>query len=61
MSSRAANNTQRTIYFHAIDNMYIITHGFTKKIQKTPKREINHAKNLRQEYFSRNEGENNEG
>ena len=29
---------------------YIITHGFTKKTQKTPKREIIHAKQIRREF-----------
>lgn len=31
---------------------YMITHGFTKKTQKTPTREIEHAKKLRDEYFA---------
>ena len=29
---------------------YIITHGFTKKTQKTPKSEIIHAKQIRREF-----------
>jgi len=36
--------------FHVINNRYIITHGFTKKTQKTPKREIIHAKQIRREF-----------
>lgn len=32
--SKVSSNIQRTLYFHAIDNRYIITHGFTKKISK---------------------------
>lgn len=30
---------------------YVITHGFTKKTQKTPLSELNHAKELRTEYY----------
>ena len=36
--------------FIVINNRYIITHGFTKKTQKTPKREIIHAKQIRREF-----------
>lgn len=49
--SRVSNNQQRGLYFHVEANNYIITHGFTKKTQKTPQREINHAKKLRAEYL----------
>ncbi len=38
--SKYASNIQRAIYFHWENNKYVITHGFTKKTQKTPKREI---------------------
>ena len=41
---------QRALYFHVINNRFIITHGFTKKTQKTPKREIIHAKQIRSEF-----------
>jgi len=44
------NSIQRALYFHVINNRYIITHGFTKKTQKTPKREIIHAKQIRREF-----------
>lgn len=50
--SRISNNQQRGLYFHVDGNHYIITHGFTKKSNKTPSKEINHAKNLREEYLS---------
>ena len=49
--SRTNNNQQRALYFHVENNHYIITHGFTKKTRKTPKHEINHAKELRSEYL----------
>lgn len=28
------SNVQRIIYFHEVNNTYVITHGFTKKTQK---------------------------
>lgn len=49
--SRTSNNQQRELYFHVDGLHYVITHGFTKKQQKTPTREIKHAKELRKEYF----------
>ena len=51
--SQEAKNIQRCLYFHDDGNRYIITHGFTKKTQKTPPKEIQHAKELRTEYYSR--------
>ena len=50
--SRVSNNQQRGLYFHVDGVHYVITHGFTKKTLKTPPREINHAKKLRDEYFA---------
>ncbi|AMC00164.1 Phage-related protein [Aerococcus viridans] len=51
--SKSSNNIQRGIYFHVKDSRYIITHFFTKKDQKTPKREIERGKNRRKLYFVR--------
>lgn len=53
--SKVASNIQRGLYFHDEGPHYVITHGFTKKTQKTPSREINHAKDLREEYYQRKE------
>ena len=47
---KCPNSIQRALYFHVINNRYIITHGFTKKTQKSPKREIIHAKQIRREF-----------
>ena len=47
---KCPNSIQRALYFHVINNRYIITHGFTKETQKTPKREIIHAKQIRREF-----------
>ncbi len=48
--SKVSTNIQRVLYFHESNNMYIITHGFTEKTQKTPTREINHAITIKKEY-----------
>lgn len=46
-----SNNIQRAIYFHREDDKYVITHGFTKKTQKTPPNEIKKAKRLLRKYL----------
>lgn len=38
-----ANNISRIFYFFYVDNKIILTNGFIKKTQKTPKREIEKA------------------
>lgn len=49
--AKFGNNNQRVIYFQEVNKQYVITHGFSKKTQKTPIREINKAKRLRERYF----------
>lgn len=48
--SKVSSNIQRALYFHEVDNSYIITHGFTKKTQKTPRQELERARYLKQEF-----------
>lgn len=50
--SKRGNNIQRVIYFRVVDNRYVITHGFTKKQQKTPKKEIDKCKRIRRNYLN---------
>ncbi len=50
--SKRGNNIQRVIYFRVVGNRYVITHGFTKKQQKTPKKEIDKGKRIRRNYFN---------
>ena len=54
--SKVSSNIQRALYFHVTDERYIITHGFTKKTQKTPVNEIKHAKVLKKEFEENNNG-----
>ncbi|KRM81357.1 type II toxin-antitoxin system RelE/ParE family toxin [Liquorilactobacillus vini] len=55
--SKVASNIQRVLYFHDDGTSYIITHGFTKKTQKAPIKEIKHAEKIRTEYYLRKEDE----
>lgn len=48
--SKVSSNIQRVLYFHIKNNQYIITHGFTKKTQKTPTKEIERAKQIKYEF-----------
>ena len=43
----------RGCYFQIKDKTYYITHGFSKKSNKTPRREINRAKKIREIYLNR--------
>ena len=45
------NNIARVLYLFLINQRIIITNGFIKKTQKTPKRELNLAKKYRAEYI----------
>ncbi|MCT0449989.1 type II toxin-antitoxin system RelE/ParE family toxin [Lactococcus lactis] len=51
LRSKVGTNIQRALYFQKVGSEYLITHGFTKRTQKTPKKEIEHAKNLREKYL----------
>ena len=48
--SKVSSNIQRALYFHVKNNQYIITHGFTKKTQKTPIKEKERAKQIKYEF-----------
>ena len=41
----------RTLYFYQVGTKIVITHGFIKKSQKTPRKEIEKAKTLREHYL----------
>ena len=55
---KQSNNIIRIFYFFCIGNRIILTNGFVKKTQKTPKKEIEKAIKLKKDYLKRdNEGE----
>ena len=45
----------RVLYFFVAGGEIVLTHGFVKKTQKTPAREIERAKRIREDWRSRNE------
>ena len=53
--AQVSNNLARVLYFFFDGRRIILTHGFTKKTQKTPPAEIELAKKYRAEYLSREE------
>jgi phage-related protein len=50
LRSKQGSDIQRVLYFHKIGNKYVITHGFSKKTQKTPENEKQHAREMRRLY-----------
>ncbi|MCJ7842567.1 type II toxin-antitoxin system RelE/ParE family toxin [Lederbergia sp. NSJ-179] len=48
-----SSNIFRTLFFHWHENKLVLTHGFTKKTQKTPAREIRRAEMYRRDYLER--------
>lgn len=43
----------RSLYFYQKGTKIVITHGFIKKTQKTPRKEIEKAKTLREQFMMR--------
>ncbi|MBR2142711.1 type II toxin-antitoxin system RelE/ParE family toxin [Anaerovibrio sp.] len=46
LRAKVGSDISRVLYFFYIDRQIILTHGFIKKTQKTPRREIEKAKNI---------------
>ena len=53
LRAQQGNNIARALYFFMVGQKIIITNGFIKKTQKTPKRELNLAKKYRTEYVKK--------
>ncbi len=47
------NNITRVLYFFYIEKQIIVTNGFIKKTQKTPRKEIELAKKRRDDWITR--------
>ncbi|MBH8605909.1 type II toxin-antitoxin system RelE/ParE family toxin [Thermoactinomyces sp. CICC 10522] len=52
LRTKISSNIYRVLLFHWKDNYLVFTHGFTKKTQKTPKREIEKAKRYRADFLN---------
>lgn len=49
------SNITRLLYFFADNRRAIVTNGFVKKTQRTPRSEIDRAKRLREDWMARHE------
>jgi phage-related protein len=57
LRAKVATDISRVLFFFVIGNRAILTHGFVKKDEKTPRAEIVRAKKYRNEYLNREEGQ----
>lgn len=55
LRAKVGSDISRVLYFFVVDKKVILTNGFIKKTQKTPKNEIEKAKSYRIEYLNRKE------
>ena len=55
LRAKVGSNISRVLYFFYDGKKAVLTHGFIKKTQKTPKKELERAVRYRNEYFSRKE------
>ncbi len=51
--AKIGSNISRVLYFFVIGKRIVLTNGFVKKTQKTPKNEIELAKKYRNEFLNR--------
>lgn len=52
---KLGNNITRVLYFFYYDKKIILTNGFVKKTQKTPKKQLTIAMDRRKSYIERSE------
>lgn len=57
LRTKQSSDITRVLYFFFVGNKAILTNGFTKKTQKTPKSEIDLAKKYRADYMRRHQNE----
>ncbi|MBQ9868841.1 MAG: type II toxin-antitoxin system RelE/ParE family toxin [Ruminococcus sp.] len=53
LRAKVGSDISRVLYFFVVGRKAILTNGFIKKTQKTPKAEIERAKRYRADYLSR--------
>lgn len=53
LRAKIGSDISRVLYFFVIGRKIILTNGFIKKTQKTPKEEIEKAKRYRADYLNR--------
>ena len=52
LRAKVGSNISRVLYFFFDGGNAVLTHGFVKKTQKTPAKEIAKAEAMRKEYFN---------
>jgi len=57
LRAQQGSDITRVLYFFQIGNKAYLTHGFTKKTQKTPQSEIDLAKKYRSDHLRRYQNE----
>ena len=55
LRAKVGSNISWVLYFFFDGKKAILTHGFIKKTQKTPRKEVDRALRYKEEYFSRKE------
>lgn len=53
LRAKTGTNISRVMYFFVVGDRAVLTHGFIKKTQKTPPREIERAKKICDDYIER--------
>lgn len=60
LRAKVGSDISRVLYFFVTGRTVVLTNGFIKKAQKTPKDEIERAKRYRADYLSREEKNRND-
>jgi phage-related protein len=58
LRAKSGSNISRVLYFFVVGRRIVLTNGFIKKTQKTPRSEIEKAKRYRIDFLSREESGN---
>ena len=58
LRAKVGSDISRILYFFVVGQKVILTNGFIKKTQKTPKEEIERAKRYKADYMNRKENGN---
>lgn len=57
LRTKQGSNVSRALFFFIEGNRIIVTHGFLKKQNKTPRKEIEKGKQFKQDWLRRHENE----
>jgi phage-related protein len=60
LRAKVGSDISRVLYFFVVGNKAVLTNGFIKKTQKTPRAEIEIAKKYKNDYLNRKEGKTDE-